>query len=54
VGEKCINISVGKPDEKISLGRSRCRWRANIKMDLKKLKLDYVHWIRLAQDKDQK
>jgi hypothetical protein len=28
-------ISVGKPKEKRSLGRPRCRWADNIKMDLR-------------------
>jgi hypothetical protein len=27
-------ILVGKPEERISLGRPRCRWEGNIKMDL--------------------
>jgi hypothetical protein len=49
--EKCINISVGKPDGKRSLGRRRCRWKY-IKMDIEEIEHD-VHWIHLAQDKDQ-
>jgi hypothetical protein len=28
-------LLVGKPDGKIPLGRSRCRWEYNIKMDLR-------------------
>jgi hypothetical protein len=27
-------ILVGKPEGKIDLGRSRCRWEGNIKIDL--------------------
>ena len=27
-------VSIGKPDGKRPLGRSRCRWEDNIKMDL--------------------
>jgi hypothetical protein len=29
---------VGKPEEKRPLGRSRCRWKDNIKMDLQGVK----------------
>jgi hypothetical protein len=32
---------VGRPEEKRPLGRPRCRWRGNIKMD----------WIGLDQDR---
>jgi hypothetical protein len=31
------NILVEKPEEKRSLGRPRCRWEDNIKMDLRKI-----------------
>jgi hypothetical protein len=30
-------ILVGKPERKRSLGRPRCRWEGNIKMDLQKV-----------------
>jgi hypothetical protein len=33
--EECIQILVGKPEGKRSLGRSRRRWVNNIKMDLR-------------------
>jgi hypothetical protein len=29
------------------------RWEDNIKIDIKKIRYEYVHWIRLAQDRDQ-
>jgi hypothetical protein len=32
----CRNL-VGKPEGKRSLGRSRCRWEDNIKMDLREI-----------------
>jgi hypothetical protein len=32
---KDYRILVGKPDGKSALGRPRCRWEDNIKMDLK-------------------
>jgi len=30
-------ISVGKPEGKRPLGRSRCRWEDNIRMDLREI-----------------
>jgi hypothetical protein len=44
---------VGKPEGKRPLGRPRCRWVDNIKMDLRERGWDDVDWIDLAQDMDQ-
>jgi hypothetical protein len=33
------------------LGRSRCRWIDNIKMDFLEIELGVVDWIGLAQDR---
>jgi hypothetical protein len=46
-------ILVGKPDGKRLLGRQRRRWVDNIKMDLRETGWDAMHWIDLAQDRDQ-
>jgi hypothetical protein len=46
-------ILVGKPEGKRTLGRPRCRWVDNIKMDLREIGLDGMDWIDLAQDRDQ-
>jgi hypothetical protein len=35
------------------LGRPRCRWVYNIKMDLREIGWDGMDWIELAQDWDQ-
>jgi hypothetical protein len=35
VKRNVCGILVGKPEEKRPLGRSRCRWVDNIKMDLR-------------------
>jgi hypothetical protein len=39
IGEKrnVCRILVGKPEEKRPLGRPRCRWMDNIKMDLREI-----------------
>jgi hypothetical protein len=44
-------LLVGKPEGKRPLGRSRCRWMDNIKMDLLEIGLNVVDWIGLAQDR---
>jgi hypothetical protein len=47
-------IFVGKPEGKRPLGGPRRRWGDNIKMDLfRKIGLDGVVWINLAQDRDR-
>jgi len=44
---------VGKPEGKRPLGRSRCRWDDNIKMDLQEMGCGDMDWIELAQDRDR-
>jgi hypothetical protein len=46
-------ILVGKPEGKRPLGRPRCRWVGNVKMDLRETGWDGMDWIDLAQDRDQ-
>jgi hypothetical protein len=46
-------ILVGKPEGKRPLGRPRRRWMDNIKMDLREIEWEYMHWIVLVQDRDQ-
>jgi hypothetical protein len=46
-------ILVGNPEGKRSLGRPRCRWVDNIKMNLREIGWDGMDWINLAQDRDQ-
>jgi hypothetical protein len=54
-GEKtnACRILVGKPEGKRSLGRPRCRWEDNIKMDLGEIGWGGMDWTDLAQDRDQ-
>jgi len=46
-------VLVGKPEGKGLLGRPRCRWEENIKIDLQEVGCGDVDWIELAQDKDR-
>jgi hypothetical protein len=43
----------GKPKGKKSLGRPRCRWEDNIKMDLQEVGWRGMDWIYLAQYSDR-
>jgi hypothetical protein len=33
------------------LGRPRCRWEDNIKIDLREIGINGANWIQLAQDR---
>jgi hypothetical protein len=44
---------VGKPEGRWSLGRPRCRWLDNIRLDLLEVGWGDMDWIRLAQDTDR-
>jgi hypothetical protein len=52
-GRGAYRVLVGRPEGKRPLGRPRCRWEDNIKMDLGEIGIDGVNWIRLAQDRVQ-
>jgi hypothetical protein len=55
MGEKrnVYRLLVGKPEGKRPLGKSRCMWVDNIKMDLVEIEWGCGHWIGLAQDSDK-
>jgi hypothetical protein len=55
MGEKrnVYRLLVGKTEGKRALGRSRCRWMDNIKMDLVEIGWGGVDWIGRAQDRDK-
>jgi len=46
-------LLVGKPEGKKLLGRPRCRWEGNIKLDLQEVRCGGMDWIDLAQDRDR-
>jgi len=45
-------VLVGKPVGRRLLGRPRCRWEDNIKINLKEVGWGGMDWIELAQDRD--
>jgi hypothetical protein len=46
------SVLVGKPEGKRPLGRHRCRWEDNIKMDVQEVGGGRGEWMELAQDRD--
>jgi hypothetical protein len=53
VEENAYRILMGKTEGKRPLGRPRCRWSDNIKMDLREIGWGGMDRIDLAQDMDQ-
>jgi hypothetical protein len=51
--ERCLQVLVGKPESKRPLGRRRCRWEDNIKLDPREIGIDGANLIQLAQDRVQ-
>jgi hypothetical protein len=52
-GRGVYRLLVGRPEGRRPLGRPRCRWKDNIKMDLREIRIDGANWIQLAQDRVQ-
>jgi len=46
-------VLVGKPEGKIPLGRPKCRWVDNIRMDFQEVGCGYMDWIGRAQDRNR-
>ena len=53
VGKVVHRVLVGKPEGKRPLGRLRCRWEDNIKMDVQEVGGGCGDWMELAQDRDK-
>jgi hypothetical protein len=52
-GRGVYRVLVGRPEGMRPLGRPRCRWEDNIKMNLREIGIDGTNWIQLAQDRVQ-
>jgi hypothetical protein len=52
-GKGVHRVLVGKPEGKRPMGRPRCRWEDNIKMELQKVGGACGDWMELAQDMDR-
>jgi hypothetical protein len=55
MGEKrnAYKVLVVKPETKRPLGRPRCRWVVNIRLDLVEVGWGDVDWIGVVQDRDR-
>ena len=51
-GERCAQGSGGEARGKETMGRPRCRWEDNIKMDLEEVGGCCGDWMELVQDRD--
>jgi hypothetical protein len=52
-GRGVYRVLTGRPEGKRPLGRPRCMWENNIKMDLSEMEIDGANCIQLAQDSVQ-
>jgi len=52
-GRGIYRVLVGRSKGKRPLGRPRCRWEDNIKLDLREIGIDGWNWIQLSQDRVQ-
>ena len=53
-GRVVHKVLVGRPEGKRPLGRPRCRWEDNIKMDLQDVGRGCGDWMGSAQDRDRR
>jgi hypothetical protein len=51
--EACSRIVVGKPGGEKPLGSLRCRWKYNIKTDLRRIGWDDINWIHVSHDREE-
>ena len=47
-----FKILRGKPTGNIVLGRPRCRWEDNIRMDVKEICINTRNWVDSSEDRD--
>ena len=51
-GSSAFKILTGTSAGKRPLGRSKHRWKDNIRMDLEEIGINTRNWVHLAQDRD--
>ena len=51
-GRSALKILTGKPTGKRLLGRPRCRWEGNIRMDLEEIGINAGNWVDSVQDRN--
>ena len=51
-GRNAFKIVTGKSTGKRPLGKSRCRWEDNIRIDLEEIGINTGNWVDSPQDKD--
>ena len=49
---RVYRVLLGKPEVRRPLGRPRCTWVDNVRMDLQEVGCGYMNWIGLAQDRE--
>jgi hypothetical protein len=52
-GKGVHRVLVGKPEGKRPLGRLRCKWEDNIKIDLQEVGGGCGDWMELSQDRER-
>jgi hypothetical protein len=48
--KRCVHNFIGKPEERKSHMKPRCKWEDNIKVDLREVGREGVDWIYLAEN----
>ena len=51
-GRSAFKMLTGKLTGKRPVGRPRCRWEDNIRMDLEEIDINAGNWVDSAQDKN--
>ena len=51
-GRSAFKILTGKPTGKRPLGRLRCRWENNIRIDLEEIGINAGYWVDSAKDRN--
>jgi hypothetical protein len=52
-GKDSYRVLVVEPEGKRPLGKLRCKWEDNIKVDLQEVGCGCMDWVELAQDRER-